>query len=92
MTSVKYYDRDSDQMFTVDLPKPGTVWERVPNIKDVLPKGMDMRVSDVPKRVEVQPSTQNPEGLVVFRIPETGKTDAFHPVWFKRYYKETKNV
>jgi hypothetical protein len=89
MTVAKYYDRESDRMFEVVLPEPGTVWERVPNIKDVLPKGMGMRVRDVPKRVEVQPSLQNPEGLVMFKDLKDNSTNAFHPVWFRKYYKET---
>jgi len=88
MATATYYDRARDELFKVVLPEPGTVWERVPNSKDVLPKGMGMRVRDVPKKVEVQPSLQNPEGLVMFRDLKDDSTNAFHPVWFRRYYKE----
>ncbi len=87
-----YYDRESDKLFEVELPEIGSVWERVPNIKDVLPTDIDTRVSDIPKRVEVLPNTQNPTGLTMVKDLSDGTRNGFHPHWFNQYYKEVENV
>lgn len=91
MTSTAtYYDRESDALVKVELPEPGSVWERVPNIKSLIPDGMFVR--DVPKKVEVLPNDVNPDGLTLVKDLKDGSKDAFHPLWFKQYYKETKHA
>ena len=89
MKTVTYVD-ESPHRVELTLPEPGSVWERVPHIKSLLPEGMWVR--DVPKRVEVRQNNVNPESLVLIRDLRDGKEDAFHPLWFKKYYKEVEDV